>query len=43
MELLKKNTFKNSVFAKVLWVIIIAIAISFIGYMFGKFTWYVSH
>ncbi len=43
MELLKKITFKNSLFARVLWVIIIAIAISYIGYMFGKFAWYVSH
>jgi hypothetical protein len=40
MELLKKFTFKNSVFAQVLLVIIIAISVCLIGYMLGKFAWY---
>jgi hypothetical protein len=43
MALLRKLTFNNSVFAKILLVIIISILICFIGYMFGKFAWYLTH
>jgi hypothetical protein len=41
MELLKKITF-NSIFAKVLLVIIIILSVCFIGYMVGQFAWYLS-
>ena len=43
MDLLKKVTFKNSVFAQILWVFIILISVCLIGYMFGKFSWYLSN
>jgi len=43
MDLLKKITLKNSVFAQVLWVIIILISVLLMGYMVGKFAWYLSH
>jgi hypothetical protein len=43
MFLLRKLTFNNNVFAKILLVIIISILICFIGYMFGKFAWYLTH
>ncbi|WP_262492962.1 hypothetical protein [Mucilaginibacter pineti] len=42
MDLVRKITFKNSVFTQVLWGIVIIIAVCYIGYMLGKFTWYVS-
>ena len=42
MELLKKFTFNNRVFAQVLCVIIIIISVCCIGYMLGKFAWYLS-
>ncbi|WP_259068976.1 hypothetical protein HDF24_05890 [Mucilaginibacter sp. X4EP1] len=42
MDLLKKTTFNNSVYGKVLWISIIAISVCFIGYMVGQFAWYVS-
>jgi len=43
MDLIKKFTFNNRVLTQVLLVLIMAIAISVIGYMFGKFIWYLSH
>jgi len=43
MVLLRKITANKSVFAQVLWVIIISILVCFIGYIFGKFIWYISH
>ena len=43
MDLVRKITFKkNSVFTQVLWGFIIIIAVCYIGYMLGKFAWYVS-
>jgi len=43
MTLLRKLTFNNSVYKQILLVIIVAILVSFIGYMVGKFAWYLSH
>jgi len=43
MALLKKFTFNNSVFARVVLVFIILLSITLIGYMLGKFAWYVSN
>lgn len=43
MDLLKKMPFKNSFFAQVLWVITISILVCYIGYMFGKFAWYLTN
>jgi len=43
MTLLRKLTFNNSVFTQILLAIIISILVYYIGYMFGKFTWYLSH
>jgi hypothetical protein len=42
MDLLKRTTFNNSIYAKVLWISIIVISICLIGFMVGKFAWYVS-
>jgi hypothetical protein len=41
--LLKKFTVNNSVFARVICVAIIVISVCCIGYMVGKFTWYLSN
>jgi len=43
MDLIKKITFKNSVLAQVIGVIIIVISVCSIGYMVGKFTWYLTN
>jgi VIT1/CCC1 family predicted Fe2+/Mn2+ transporter len=43
MDLLKKITFNNSILAQVIWGIIIIISVCCIGYMFGKFAWYLSN
>jgi len=43
MALLRKLTSNNSVFKQILLVIIIAILVCYIGYMVGKFAWYLSH
>jgi len=43
MALLRKLIFNNSVFKQILLVILISILVCFIGYMFGKFAWYLSH
>ena len=43
MTLLKKITSTNSVLAKVIMAAIIAICIGYMGYMVGKFAWYISH
>jgi len=43
MALLRKLTFNNSLFTTIALVIVIAIMVTLIGYMFGKFAWYLSH
>lgn len=43
MNLLKKLPASNSLFAQVIYVIIIAILVSYMGYTFGKCIWYVLH
>lgn len=43
MALLRKLMFSNNVFMQILSVIIISILVLYIGYMFGKFAWYLSH
>lgn len=43
MNLLRKLTFKNSIYTKVLWVIVISILVCYIGYMLGKFAWYLTN
>jgi len=43
MALLRKLTFNNSVYKQILLVIIVAILVSFIGFMVGKFAWYLAH
>jgi hypothetical protein len=43
MTILKKITSTNSVLAKVVMAAIIAICIGYMGYMAGKFAWYISH
>jgi len=43
MTLLRKLTFNNSIYAKVLWVIIISILVCYIGYTVGKFAWYLTN
>ncbi len=43
MNLLRKLTFNNSIYAQVLWVIIISILVCYIGYMVGKFAWYLTN
>jgi hypothetical protein len=43
MTLLKKITSTNSVLAKVVLAVFIAICVCFMGYMTGKFAWYLSH
>jgi hypothetical protein len=43
MVLLRKIPFKNIIYVQVILTIIILISICFIGYMFGKFLWYLSH
>jgi hypothetical protein len=42
MDLVKRRTFSNSVFGKVILVAIILISVTFIGYMLGQFAWYLS-
>ncbi len=43
MYLLKKLPASNSRSAQIIYAIVIAILMCFIGYMLGKFLWYVSH
>jgi len=43
MDLLKKFTVSNSVFAQVIWMATIVISVCCIGYMVGKFTWYLTN
>jgi hypothetical protein len=43
MDLIKKFTYNNSVVVKVLSVLIILISVCFIGFMVGKFIWFLSH
>lgn len=42
MDLLKKATFNNSDWAQVICCVIIILATCYIGYMIGKFLWYIS-
>jgi hypothetical protein len=42
MEILKRLTFNNNVFAQVLLGIIIILSVCYIGYMVGQFAWYLS-
>jgi hypothetical protein len=43
MDLVKKITSNNTVATRVIWFIIISILVLFIGYMFGKFAFYLTH
>jgi len=43
MTLLRKLTFNNSINSRVIWVIIISILVCYIGYMVGKFAWYLTN
>ncbi len=43
MALLRKLIFNHSVFKQILLVIIVSILVCYIGYMVGKFAWYLSH
>ena len=43
MALLRKLTFNNSIYVRVLWVIVISILVCYIGYMVGKFAWYLTN
>jgi len=43
MTLLRKLIFNNNVFTQILLVLIISISVCYMGYMFGKFAWYLSH
>ena len=44
MTLLRKFIFNNNgLFAKIILVIIISILVCYIGYMVGKFAWYLLH
>ncbi len=43
MALLIKLNFNNSIYTKVIWVIIISILVCYMGYMFGKFAWYLTN
>ncbi|MEC5144650.1 hypothetical protein UNH65_13940 [Chitinophaga sp. 180180018-2] len=44
MDFLKRISFdNNSDFAQIICVVVILISVSYIGYMMGKFLWYVMH
>lgn len=42
MDLLKNFTIKNQILARVVAITIIVISVCIIGYLLGKFAWYVS-
>ncbi|MEC5143153.1 hypothetical protein UNH65_05740 [Chitinophaga sp. 180180018-2] len=44
MDFLKRISFdSNSDFMHIVWVVATLISVSFLGYILGKFIWYVSH
>ena len=43
MALLRKLNFNNSIYTKVLWVIVISILVCYIGYVVGKFAGYLTN